>query len=257
MKHRRQNFQRGIALLIVIFALVLVSAIGLAMMFSSNSETAVGSGYKYDQVAYNAARSGVEEMRDRMRYTVAQNANGLNDLLAGLTPIGQNNSVIYITNLSGAETAAGEYPWKAYLQNGPLKAPNPYFDTELCHEIQLNSAIPNSVGMSPSTPCDDDRKNGFANPQLPSGNNWYIPKTAQNLPNGVTLSYKWARLNLKLGESSNPWCVQGYGVCSHPTTPGGPAQDQVCYIDGNEFVLSDLRNPIDVPDRVEGVSLPS
>src|SRR6185312_16842332 len=46
-----------------------------------------------------------------------------------------------------------------------------------------------------------------------------------------------------------------------PYLPGGPRADQVCYNGSNEFVLSDVRTPIEVPGLVPGFmergSLPS
>jgi len=43
--------QRGIALLIVCFSLLLLSVIGLGMMYSTNMETTINSNYRDKQVA--------------------------------------------------------------------------------------------------------------------------------------------------------------------------------------------------------------
>src|SRR5579864_1196672 len=104
MKLKAKHSQRGIALLVSLFALILVTAIGLALMFSTNGETAINSGFRQSNLAYFAARSGVEEARDRMRYKVASNANGLADYLPDV-PVGSVNAgppvkpgVLYILN---------------------------------------------------------------------------------------------------------------------------------------------------------------
>jgi len=62
-----RNNERGIALLIVLMALFLIAAIGMGMIFMSNTETAVNQNYRDTQLAFFAMRGGLEEMRDRMR----------------------------------------------------------------------------------------------------------------------------------------------------------------------------------------------
>ncbi|MGZ4821334.1 MAG: hypothetical protein ACXVZM_06985, partial [Terriglobales bacterium] len=62
--HRRQ---RGVALLLALFALLILSAIGLGMMYSANIETAVNRNYGGSMRAYYAALGGMEEVRDRIR----------------------------------------------------------------------------------------------------------------------------------------------------------------------------------------------
>ena len=79
---------------------------------------------------------------------------------------------------------------------------------------------------------------------------------SETLPNGATISYKWARINLKMQESASPWCVLGLGNCAQQpalTTPAHAAHDQVCYNGKNEFVLANVNEPIAVPGRTYGV----
>src|SRR5690348_10220139 len=117
-RHRRQS-ERGIAMLVVLFALVLVSVIGLALMFSTNGETSVSSGFRQTNLSYFAARSGVEELRDRMRNKSTDVAGGLQDYLPQVAigaakpslPLNQVPGVVYITNLDGTETGLQQYPW--------------------------------------------------------------------------------------------------------------------------------------------------
>ena len=84
MRSTTRKSERGIALLVVLFAMILVSVIGLALMFSTNGETGVNSAFRQTNLAYFAARSGVEELRDRIRTTSLDpttGGNGLADLL--------------------------------------------------------------------------------------------------------------------------------------------------------------------------------
>jgi len=112
MKRQARKSERGIAMLVVLFALILVSVIGLALMFSSNSETGVNSGFRQTNLAYFAARSGVEEVRDRIRggggdlnAWLPQVPIGLPAPALPLPPANQIPGVLYVTNLDTTETA--------------------------------------------------------------------------------------------------------------------------------------------------------
>src|ERR1051326_4358084 len=114
-----RNSQSGVALLLCMFALILVSAIGLGLMFMSDVETNINSNYRSSQQAYYAARAGLEAMRDRMRYGVANGITAPTTMPSSSSTAG----VIYILNADGSGTAV--QPWNAS---------NKYFDDELCHE---------------------------------------------------------------------------------------------------------------------------
>src|SRR6185312_4540097 len=192
MEHKKIKSERGIALLVVLFALVLVTAIGLALMFSTNGDASLNSGYRQSNLAYFGARSGVEELRDRIRLSGVPAGGVLpaNAIVPPAVPIGQPGGVVYVTNLDANETGNSYFPWIGNAQN-------PYFDDELCHEI-ANSATNPWAGGAPNKRCGTG--------QIPPGNAWYVQQPAQALPNNDKLSYKWARVNLKMNESSAPWC---------------------------------------------------
>src|SRR5688572_26814269 len=61
--------ERGIALVIVMFCLLLLSVIGLGMMYSTNMETAINANYRDKQVSLYAALAGLQEARDRIQPT--------------------------------------------------------------------------------------------------------------------------------------------------------------------------------------------
>src|SRR5437667_1071419 len=59
--------ERGIALLLVLFTMLLLSVIGLAMMYSTNMETAINSNYRDKQASLYASLAGLQEARDRIQ----------------------------------------------------------------------------------------------------------------------------------------------------------------------------------------------
>src|SRR5437762_14065556 len=63
----RRREERGIALLMTIFGLLLLTAVAMAMMFSSDAETAISVNYRDSQIASYAAGSALEEARDRIQ----------------------------------------------------------------------------------------------------------------------------------------------------------------------------------------------
>src|SRR5437899_13082186 len=59
--------ERGIALLLVLFTMLLLSVIGLGMMYSTNMESSINSNYRDKQTAFYAALAGLQEARDRIQ----------------------------------------------------------------------------------------------------------------------------------------------------------------------------------------------
>src|SRR4051794_33658530 len=68
----RRSAERGIALLLCIFALLLLTGIALGLMFMSDTETNINVNYRDTQQAYFAAMAGLQEARVQML------TNGLN-----------------------------------------------------------------------------------------------------------------------------------------------------------------------------------
>ncbi len=58
--------ERGVALLIAIFALLLVSVVAIALIVSSGTDSALASNYRTSTGAYYAALAGLEEGRGRL-----------------------------------------------------------------------------------------------------------------------------------------------------------------------------------------------
>jgi len=70
MKRRRirtGKYEEGIALLISIFVLLLISVVAIALIVSSGTESALAGNYRSSTGVYNAAIAGLEEVRARLR----------------------------------------------------------------------------------------------------------------------------------------------------------------------------------------------
>jgi hypothetical protein len=117
--------ERGIAMLAALFALLLLTAIAVGMMYLANSETQVNANFKSSQRAFWGARAGLEEARARL-YT---GKAGSGDLLA-LAPItlpGNVGSVLYVSR-PGILT-----PWTG--------------DGELCREFNPTAPVACAAGL--------------------------------------------------------------------------------------------------------------
>jgi len=187
--------EAGMALVVVLLLLLLMSAIGLGMVYMSNSESAINSNYRDSQLAFYAMRGGLEEVHDRIRTTSPW---PLGNSVPAVLP-GNANSILYITN-----PAAGE-------NVDPKTAGNADFDDEFCHEnFNLGLANP-GVGV----PCT-------AAPP-PGSVSAYVNSISPNRTTASALKYKWARITLKEnGTFAN-------GVAANYVDSTQPATTQVCY----------------------------
>jgi len=215
----RKKKQRGIALLIVIFALLLVTGIALAMMSSSTTETQVERNYRDSQRAYFAALAGIQEARVRLltENTNVQSGGGGGILPNGLTNNGMPGDtnptgVVYIINKkSGSETVT---PWDK-------SASSLYYDDELCHEIFPGLGTWGDTNQfNSNVPCTS----------IPSTSTWYQTKTSTDPNTGTSaaLSYKWVRISMKERRSGYP-----YNVTSSSTYDNRP----ICYDGSHEVPL--------------------
>src|SRR5207248_7377486 len=122
--HRKKTggTERGVALVIALLVLLLITAVGMGMIIMSNTETNVSANFRDEQTAYFAAKAGIEEVRDRLR------AGATDSLLLpttlGNTLAGAPNGILYVINPLGGETVA---PW--------LLAGSNYPDNQIAKEI--------------------------------------------------------------------------------------------------------------------------
>lgn len=183
MKHRRS--ERGVALIICLFALMLLSGIGLGMMYMADTETSINRNYRDAQQAYFAATAGIQEARERLMPT------STTVLTAAQTPStlpanGVTTGVTYVINYTGSIAASDIQPWTSG---------NAYFDTEFCHENFTNAGIALVTNTGPNTPCA----------AVPTST--YYTTVNSNSPflgSNANLPYRWVRVTLKSNKSAAP-----------------------------------------------------
>jgi Tfp pilus assembly protein PilX len=159
----RRTSESGIALLVALLTLLLVSAIAFGLITMSNTETNISSNFRDEQTAFFAARAAVEEVRDRLRSSATNNLSG--NLPTALP--GSTNGIVYITNPTGSESVA---PWNTSGTNYP--------DDEICKEVTCSSGVP-------------------------AGSPWYKTASAStSYASSPTLPWKWTRITLKTNKSA-------------------------------------------------------
>ena len=116
MKSRKQK-ESGVALLIAIFVLMLVSVVAISLIMASGGESALAGNYRASSAAYLAGVAGLEEARGRM---LGKNADYFNNTTANFIPtsgtlaVGQ---VRYILNPGPGESTSSlltTYPDNEY-----------------------------------------------------------------------------------------------------------------------------------------------
>jgi hypothetical protein len=181
---RQSKNERGMALIVVLFALMLLTAIGLGLMYMTTTETGIDSNFRGEQQAYYASKAGLEEARDRLRYGAPSGISFSNGwALPTTAPAANTGSVVYIVNSSGASDPVT--PW----------TPNTtYFDDELCHE---NFAGLGLTATAATVPCAQT---------APAGNAWYtsVNSTDPNTGTSAATPFKWVRITLK--QDGAPYC---------------------------------------------------
>ena len=68
MTMKNQNPQKGVALLMALILLLVITAIAFGVIVMSNTESAINTNYKSEETEYFAARAGVEEARVEGRF---------------------------------------------------------------------------------------------------------------------------------------------------------------------------------------------
>ena len=103
--------ERGIALVIALFVLVLISVVALAVLLSSGMETSLAGNYRLSTQSYYAAYAGLEEARGRMW---SKHPSKLGALLPNPMNVG---TALYITNPAAGEVVAPTTLGNAYYDN--------------------------------------------------------------------------------------------------------------------------------------------
>ncbi len=132
-KSRRAKWptEKGVAMLIAIFALMLISVVAIALVISSGTDSSLAGNYRTSTSAYYAAMAGLEEARGRLLWknqdfiNKAGNYTGVLFDLTGAIPAWCTNQVVYITNPGAGETVdptsanPANYPDTEYVTEFP------------------------------------------------------------------------------------------------------------------------------------------
>jgi hypothetical protein len=122
---RRRLKEDGVALLIAIFALMLISVVAISLIVSAGTESALSGNYRSATSAYYAATAGLEEGRGRL---LPRNPDYFNKTFASFIPTTGSpplavNQVRYITNPVGGEDVLTTYPDTEYVVEFPTTTP--------------------------------------------------------------------------------------------------------------------------------------
>src|SRR5258708_16095083 len=170
--HRKKTggTERGVALVIALLVLLLITAVGMGMILMSNTETNVSANFRDEQTAYFAAKAGIEEVRDRLRAGAADSLNTSTLFTTIPAPMaGQPGGVLYVTNALGSETVA---PWSLTGSNYP--------DNQISRELNCAGA-----GTAPT-------------------GSWYITTpvlASSSYAASPPLQWKWVRVMAKINKS--------------------------------------------------------
>jgi hypothetical protein len=172
--NRNQSAEEGIALLISIFMLLLISVVAIALVVSSGTESALAGNYRSSTSVYYAALSGLEEARGRLLVKnpdAFNTTNPVNFLPPPGTGLSMGNTY-YLINPVGGEAIT---PWDSS---------STYPDNEFNSEFFLSSGF-----SAPTNPSPTALSVWKRNPLL-----------ALNLPGPL---YKWVRINAVSEKSLN------------------------------------------------------
>jgi hypothetical protein len=147
---KTERSERGAALVIALFTLMLISVVGTALILMAGTQTAVKGNYKSSMHAFYDAKAGLEEARGRLW---AFNPNNINSCVfptpGAPMPLEQ---VCYILNPSNGET----------VDPTDLNLANPYADFEYRQEFKKD--VTAAVGLQPSIPSTSPLSGGIAGP---------------------------------------------------------------------------------------------
>lgn len=182
---RKHGGDSGAAMLIAVFALLLISVVAIALVVSSGTDSSLAGNYRTATSAYYAAVAGLEEARGRLLWKNADfiNKTGMytNVLFdpSGARPAWCLDQVLYIINPASGETV------------DPANPSNAYYDSEYGQEFP-------PAGLSAVTvlPYITSDSSGVS---IPSGGSLPGP------------SYKWVRINPVTEQALNI-DVDGQGI---------------------------------------------
>ncbi len=192
--------QRGVALLLAIFSLLLISAIGVSLIVMSGTESAVNSNYKRSTAVFYAAQAGLEEARERLVSNAADAVRGNAQFPNEALPV--PGQMLYILNPAPGDPAFS-----------PQTGPASYLDTEYQQECWATHQV--------GTPCPASKAPAPNAAQLTASS---AMATAGGLP---PLNYKWVRITLKT-EATGGVDLDGNGTLDGTTAVRAQFNNNQC-----------------------------
>jgi len=101
---RVTNREQGVALLFVLFALLILTAITASLILMTGTETSVNANYRTEETAFFAAKTGIYEVLDRMQQS---NAHSIAANVPTTVPT-NTGGVLYLINAGSSLNVA---PW--------------------------------------------------------------------------------------------------------------------------------------------------
>jgi hypothetical protein len=102
---RRKQRESGVALLVAIFVLMLISVIAISLIVASGGESALEGNYRSSAAAYLAGTAGLEEARGRL---LKKNADYFNNTIANFIPVGAPLNVGQVRYILNPNVGQGE-----------------------------------------------------------------------------------------------------------------------------------------------------
>ncbi len=180
--------EEGIALLMCIFALLLLTGVALALMYMSDTEQAINNNYRDSERAYFGAMAGLQDARIQMRKNKASDPWPV-WVPTTMPTIAAGSGVTYITN---PNNQGASQPWQP-------SANNLLMDRQLCNENFATFGGTLLVGSN--VPCAS----------VPGGNFWQERAVSRDPNRGTAaaMDYRWVRITRKSNRSSAPYYVAG------------------------------------------------
>jgi hypothetical protein len=217
---RVTNREQGVALLFVLFALLILTAITASLILMSGTETSVNANYRTEETAFFAAKTGIYEVLDRMQQS---NAHSIATNVPTTVPT-NTGGVLYLIN---AGSSLSVVPWDDT---------NKYYDTELCHE---GYSLTGMNSRPPDVPCFSDGSAGTH--ALPTVTTWHT-SVASNYPwsgTSAAMPYEWVRVNWKENKTQSYLSGQTTPtITTYAVNSGQTATTPVCFNGASEVLLN-------------------
>jgi hypothetical protein len=257
--NRRRRSEAGVAMLIAIFVLLLIAVVGIALIVSSGTETALAGNYRSSTAVHYAALAGLEEARGRL---LPKNPNYFNAFVAPPGTTLGTNEVRYITNPVNGQNVLADYPDTEYEKEfgpGALAGANvkttPSVSTvagiqgALYRWVRINAATERSLNLDVGNDNNDDFNT--VNPVFYDGTRLTLNPTASQaleitslavLPNGTQKMQQYvvapATLNLNFANPPSPnltfpGALTLVGSAGQNVQFNGPG-DPSFFVDGND-----------------------